>query len=94
MNATSGGYQRPVFNRVREFERILVEAGLNVTVRAEKGAGISAACGQLRTDSLRFEKSFGEPEDQLSVIPAAAVHGRRQTRSAREQSPLQAQTLT
>ena len=33
-----------------EFERILYNAGVNCTVRVEKGTEISAACGQLRTD--------------------------------------------
>ena len=41
-----------------EFERILYNAGVNCTVRVEKGTEISAACGQLRTDivGLTFTK--------------------------------------
>ena len=34
------------------FERILSTAGVNCTVRIEKGTEISAACGQLRTDII------------------------------------------
>jgi 23S rRNA (adenine2503-C2)-methyltransferase len=50
VNPTAAGYQRPSRNRVVSFERALQEAGVNCTVRVEKGTEISAACGQLRTD--------------------------------------------
>lgn len=51
VNPTAGGYERPARRRVTEFERILREAGINATVRVEKGTEIAAACGQLRTDA-------------------------------------------
>jgi 23S rRNA (adenine2503-C2)-methyltransferase len=50
INPTAGDFQRPARRNVLEFERILVNAGVNCTVRVEKGSEISAACGQLRTD--------------------------------------------
>ncbi len=50
VNPTAGGFGRPPRKTVLEFERILREAGVNCTVRVEKGVEISAACGQLRTD--------------------------------------------
>ena len=50
VNATAGGFRQPSRRRTLEFERILREGGVNCTVRVEKGAEISAACGQLRTD--------------------------------------------
>jgi 23S rRNA (adenine2503-C2)-methyltransferase len=50
VNPTAGGFRRPARQRVLAFERILREAGVNCTVRVEKGTEISAACGQLRTD--------------------------------------------
>ena len=50
VNPTAGGYGRPARKRVLEFERILRDAGINCTVRVEKGTEIAAACGQLRTD--------------------------------------------
>ena len=50
INPTAGDFKRPSENRVLEFERILYAAGVNCTVRVEKGTEISAACGQLRTD--------------------------------------------
>ena len=50
INPTAGDFQRPSRRNVIEFERILANAGVNCTVRVEKGSEISAACGQLRTD--------------------------------------------
>ena len=50
INPTAGDFKRPSEDRVLEFERILSNAGVNCTVRVEKGTEISAACGQLRTD--------------------------------------------
>jgi 23S rRNA (adenine2503-C2)-methyltransferase len=50
VNPTAGGYERPARRQVLAFERVLREAGVNCTVRVEKGTEISAACGQLRTD--------------------------------------------
>ena len=50
INPTAGNFQRPSRQNVLEFERILCNAGVNCTVRVEKGSEISAACGQLRTD--------------------------------------------
>lgn len=50
INPTAGDFKRPSQDRVLEFERILSSAGVNCTVRVEKGTEISAACGQLRTD--------------------------------------------
>ena len=53
VNPTAGGFRRPARKTVLEFERILREAGVNCTVRVEKGTEIAAACGQLRTDADR-----------------------------------------
>jgi len=50
INPTDGNFKRPARRSVLEFERILVNAGVNCTIRVEKGSEISAACGQLRTD--------------------------------------------
>jgi len=52
INPTAGDFQRPTQNSIREFEQILTNAGVNCTVREEKGSEISAACGQLRTDII------------------------------------------
>lgn len=50
INPTAGDFQRPAKKSILEFERILLDAGVNCTVRVEKGTEIAAACGQLRTD--------------------------------------------
>lgn len=50
INPTAGGFKRPSRRKVIVFEQILANAGVNCTVRVEKGSEISAACGQLRTD--------------------------------------------
>ena len=52
INPTAGNFKRPSKSRVFEFKRILSEAGVNCTIRIEKGSEISAACGQLRTDLI------------------------------------------
>ena len=50
INPTAGNFTRPTEKNVLEFEQILSRAGINCTIRVEKGTEISAACGQLRTD--------------------------------------------
>ena len=52
INPTAGDFKRPTPDTVYQFERILSDAGVNCTVRLEKGTEISAACGQLRTDII------------------------------------------
>ncbi|EGO63252.1 23S rRNA (adenine(2503)-C(2))-methyltransferase RlmN [Acetonema longum] len=46
------GWARPADKKIREFEAALKTFGVNVTVRREMGADISAACGQLRNKRL------------------------------------------
>jgi 23S rRNA (adenine2503-C2)-methyltransferase len=74
LNPTAGSFERPSRASVLEFERVLQEAGVNCTVRVEKGTEISAACGQLRTDEL---------EAGVSRTPSAPARGRRQAALAR-----------
>ena len=53
-NPTAGpDLRRPSLGRVRAFQRELQAAGVNATVRVERGVEIAAACGQLRTDVQR-----------------------------------------
>ena len=52
INPTAGDFKRPTEKNIREFEQILSNAGVNCTIRVEKGTEISAACGQLRTDII------------------------------------------
>jgi 23S rRNA (adenine2503-C2)-methyltransferase len=82
VNPTAGGFRRPSRERVLGFERVLREGGVNCTVRVEKGSEISAACGQLRTDERETEL------DEAMRLPVVPVHGRRQSGSSQEPSPL------
>lgn len=84
VNPTAGGFARPARRRVLEFEAILREAGVNTTVRVEKGSEISAACGQLRTDA---ENTTVIVLDEVTLAPAAPVRGPRQSRRGPQPSP-------
>lgn len=46
------GFERPDASAVRRFERALHEAGIEASVRTERGADIDAACGQLKQHVL------------------------------------------
>ena len=74
VNPTAGGYGRPARPAVLAFERVLLDAGVNCTVRVEKGSEISAACGQLRTDEQNRIISL----EEISPSPVAPRHGSRQ----------------
>ena len=43
-------FKQPSPQQVNEFYYYLLQAGVNVTLREEKGADIEAACGQLRAE--------------------------------------------
>ena len=47
------GLGRPTEARVDAFAESLRNAGINVTVRRQRGADRSAACGQLRLQTIR-----------------------------------------
>jgi 23S rRNA (adenine2503-C2)-methyltransferase len=76
VNPTAGGFRRPPRARVLAFERVLLDAGIQATVRVEKGTEIAAACGQLRTDAPSLSRESGPP-----------VHGRRQAALGQAPSP-------
>jgi 23S rRNA (adenine2503-C2)-methyltransferase len=80
VNPTAGGFGRPSRTRTLTFERVLLDAGINCTVRVEKGTEISAACGQLRTDAAN-----GLAAD-LIPLASVPVRGRRQSPAAPAQS--------
>ncbi|MCC6387842.1 MAG: 23S rRNA (adenine(2503)-C(2))-methyltransferase RlmN [Dehalococcoidia bacterium] len=85
VNPTAGGFRRPARPRVLAFERILREAGVNVTVRVEKGSEIAAACGQLRTRESPARVDF-EP---LTPPGAASPPAPRRAALAPSRSPRQ-----
>jgi 23S rRNA (adenine2503-C2)-methyltransferase len=74
VNPTAGRYGRPDRANVLAFERILLDAGMNCTVRVEKGSEISAACGQLRTD----EGNAIISTEEISQSPVLPRRGPRQ----------------
>jgi 23S rRNA (adenine2503-C2)-methyltransferase len=47
-NSTGGEFRRPAKDVIRHFRDILAANGAHVTIRQERGAKSSAACGQLR----------------------------------------------
>lgn len=51
VNPAAGEAVRPDVDAVREFEQALIRHGIESSVRAERGADIDAACGQLRQKS-------------------------------------------
>jgi 23S rRNA (adenine2503-C2)-methyltransferase len=52
LNPSPGVTYRPSpRNRVRAFQRVLVDRGLAVTVRLRRGIDIQAGCGQLRREN-------------------------------------------
>jgi 23S rRNA (adenine2503-C2)-methyltransferase len=72
-NPTAGvGLRRPSRERVRAFQRVLQEAGVNATVRVERGQEIAAACGQLRTD-FATRTSGIERGEAIEMIPVTAL---------------------
>ncbi|MEZ4493559.1 MAG: 23S rRNA (adenine(2503)-C(2))-methyltransferase RlmN [Dehalococcoidia bacterium] len=64
LNPTAGSFARPSRNSVRRFKTILDAAGVNCTIRIEKGVEISAACGQLRTGEGIVSVEAAEPGTQ------------------------------
>ena len=53
VNPNPAGYERPSKKFIDKFAKILIENGIDVTIRAEKGTDIDAACGQLRRRNER-----------------------------------------
>ncbi|MCL4232328.1 MAG: 23S rRNA (adenine(2503)-C(2))-methyltransferase RlmN [Dehalococcoidia bacterium] len=74
VNPTAGPFVRPSRQRVLAFERALRAAGVNCTVRVEKGTEIAAACGQLRTAAANaFRKAPSAPgRESPSTAPSPA----------------------
>ncbi|MCR4688575.1 MAG: 23S rRNA (adenine(2503)-C(2))-methyltransferase RlmN [Saccharofermentans sp.] len=49
-------YRRPNKDRVRRFQQLLTDKGINATLRREMGTDIMAACGQLRRSTVEDKK--------------------------------------
>lgn len=46
-------FKRPELNRVKDFQKYLLDRGVLCTIRESKGLDISAACGQLREKEVK-----------------------------------------
>jgi 23S rRNA (adenine2503-C2)-methyltransferase len=51
------GFETPEKKKVMDWQKRLLSQGLVTTIRWSKGQDIDAACGQLRTDSVRARKT-------------------------------------
>jgi 23S rRNA (adenine2503-C2)-methyltransferase len=80
-NPTPGtGFAPPSKAAVRRFRDAVAAAGVPVSVRANRGVGIDAACGQLRTEAgrpgrrvLPMAEGSGEPEGGSPVDRAEST---------------------
>ncbi len=56
-NAYEGAeFQSPSEERVKAFQKVLIDGGITALIRKSKGQGIRAACGQLRAGYLQTEE--------------------------------------
>lgn len=53
-------FEKPRFESLEAFQKILVKNGINVTIRREMGSDIDGACGQLRRRVLKQQDGSGE----------------------------------
>ena len=58
-------FEKPAFESLAAFQKVLVKNGINVTIRREMGSDIDGACGQLRRHYLSDRKK-GEAESEDS----------------------------
>jgi 23S rRNA (adenine2503-C2)-methyltransferase len=52
----SCGYEGSEMSKIKEFQQLLKNAGLVVTIRKTRGQDVMAACGQLKSESERVKK--------------------------------------
>lgn len=53
----SCGFEKTNSDKIREFQQILKDGGLIATIRKTRGDDVMAACGQLKSDSLRMKQN-------------------------------------
>ncbi|MBI1216855.1 MAG: 23S rRNA (adenine(2503)-C(2))-methyltransferase RlmN [Alphaproteobacteria bacterium] len=66
------GYECSAPDRIDSFARILEQAGYDAPVRRPRGRDILAACGQLKSASVRAKKAR-HPEEPAAEAPAPAT---------------------
>ncbi len=69
----ASGYQRPEAERVRSFQKMLMDAGLAVMLRTTRGDDIGAACGQLTGAVRDRTRRQARYLARAGLIPAAAT---------------------
>ncbi len=52
-------YERPSKTRVVKFSKLIFDSGISAPIRTTRGEDILAACGQLKSESLKARKSDG-----------------------------------
>ncbi len=62
-------YRRSPYVRVKQFERILLDARIPTTLRVEKGIEIAAGCGQLRQASGKSTNARMFQNQSLTIRP-------------------------
>ena len=80
-NSVEGRYAKPEAEDVLRFKSVLQTAGFECEIRAEQGADIDAACGQLRRkengiDAPLEHGTFSAPRNIMAEERAAAARGK------------------
>ncbi|OUO93518.1 23S rRNA (adenine(2503)-C(2))-methyltransferase RlmN [Cloacibacillus sp. An23] len=92
-NAVDGRYAKPEAEDVLRFKSVLQTAGFECEIRAEQGADIDAACGQLRrkeeggADAPLERGSFSAPRNIMAEERAAARSSKTAAKPKRRQFP-------
>ena len=65
-NGPGGAYERSDWSRIRAFADIIYKAGYASPIRTPRGEDIMAACGQLKSATVRVRKSRTETAGDLA----------------------------
>ncbi|MDO5114571.1 MAG: 23S rRNA (adenine(2503)-C(2))-methyltransferase RlmN [Synergistaceae bacterium] len=83
-NAVGGRYERPGAEAVLRFKSVLQTAGFECEIRAEQGADINAACGQLRRKSA---DGMEAPLESPAFSPADFEAAEKKSAPQRSEAP-------
>ncbi len=95
-NKARGAFERPSREAVKRFENALKTLHVPVTVRVEKGASATAACGQLRAASKRSAagKTLAVFAAALTLLSAVSCFSSQPKTLSEDQRELVAQVLS
>lgn len=88
-NSVDGRYKRPAAEDVLRFKSVLQTAGFECEIRAEQGADIDAACGQLRRKTAEGEAA--PLESSAYSVTKADMEGERRHAPKRPEEAKRAQ---